>query len=164
MGEESEKDKEFMDLAIEEAENALAAGEVPVGAVLVMDGKVVAGASNSPIAMNDPSAHAEILAIRKAGQVMGNYRLNEATLYVTIEPCVMCAGAILQARLARLVYGADDPKSGAISSLYQVLGDKRLNHEVAVTAGVLKEACRELLSSFFRQKRLKSRDAEIASC
>ena len=146
-----------MQVAIHEAQQALAEGEVPIGAVVVIGDEIVASAFNSPISLNDPSAHAEILALRKVGEAMKNYRLSKATLYVTIEPCIMCAGAIIQARLARLVYGADDPKGGAITSLYQILSDKRLNHSVRVTGGVLKEVCGELLSSFFRQKRIKSR-------
>lgn len=147
-----------MRLAIRQAESALEAGEVPVGAVLTVENRIIT-AWNSSIAGCDPTAHAEIVAIRKAAEAIGNYRLTGATLYVTLEPCVMCAGAIIQARVARLVYGADDPKGGAVTSLYTILEDARLNHAVEVTGGVLKEACGEILSSFFRQKRIKSRDA-----
>lgn len=153
---EAEKDREFMRLAIRQAESALEAGEVPVGAVLTLGNRVIC-AFNSPISECDPTAHAEIMAIREAAEQIGNYRLAGAALYVTLEPCIMCAGAIIQARLARLVYGADDPKGGGIASLYRILEDKRLNHTVEVTGGVLKEACGEILSSFFRQKRIKSR-------
>ena len=157
----TEKDKTFMQAAIEEARCALTAGEVPVGAVVIAGDRIVARAFNSPIRLNDPSAHAELLALREAGRVLQNYRLTGATLYVTIEPCAMCAGAIIQARLARVVYGADDPKWGAVTSLYRMLEDARFNHTVAVTPGILKKECGELLSSFFRQKRIKSRGADV---
>ncbi len=148
-----QSDEYFMKMAIGEAESALAWGEVPVGAVITMDGEVLAKAHNSPILMQDPTAHAEILAIRKAAEARENYRLGGATLYVTIEPCVMCAGAIIHARIARLVFGAADLKGGALS-LYGIPGDKKLNHSVAVTGGVLKEECGEILSRFFREKRI----------
>ncbi len=160
MIDENKEDEYFMSLAIGEAERALEAGEIPVGAVVVKDGQVIARAFNRPITLCDPAAHAEILALREAGRVLNNYRLGGATLYVTIEPCTMCAGAIILARLDRVVYGAADLKTGAVSSLYQVLADDRLNHTVAVTAGILKEKCGELLSSFFRQKRVKTRFAD----
>jgi len=140
-------------MALAEAESAFTLGEVPVGAVIAMDGKVLAKAHNSPILMHDPTAHAEILAIRKAAQIRENYRLGGATLYVTIEPCVMCAGAIIHARIERIVFGATDPKGGALS-LYGIPGDQKLNHSVAVTGGVLKEECGEILSRFFREKRI----------
>ena len=142
-----------MEMALAEAEAARAAGEVPVGAVITMDGEVLAKAHNSPILMQDPTAHAEILAIRKAATIRKNYRLGGATIYVTIEPCVMCAGAILHARMERLVFGAADPKGGALS-LYGILGDRKLNHSVAVTGGILKERCGEILGRFFREKRI----------
>ena len=147
-------DEKFMDLAIEEALLALSKGEVPVGAVIVLEGDVLAKSHNSPILMKDPSAHAEILAIRKAAEKMGNYRLMGTTMYVTLEPCIMCSGAIVQARIQRVVYGADDLKGGGVSSLYRILHDKRLNHSVEVTGGVKKDACAEILSRFFREKRL----------
>ena len=142
-----------MQMALAEAESAFTSGEVPVGAVITMDGEVVAKAHNSPILMRDPTAHAEILAIRKAAQIWENYRLGGATLYVTIEPCVMCAGAIIHARIERLVFGAADMKAGALS-LYGLPGDKKLNHSTLVTGGVLKEECGEILSRFFREKRI----------
>jgi len=148
-----------MRLALEEAEKARAAGEVPVGAVIVLKGDILAAAHNSPIGLNDPSAHAEILAIRRAGERMKNYRLTGTTLYVTLEPCVMCAAAILQARVSRVVFGAEDPKSGGAVSLYRILQDERLNHRAELTGGVLKEACGEILSRFFREKRLRSSPA-----
>ncbi len=149
-----DRDELFMRLALAEAEKALLAGEVPVGAVVVRGGEVVASAHNGPVGLKDPSAHAEILALRRAAEAEGNYRLAGATLYVTIEPCLMCAGALIHARVSRLVFGAPDPKGGAVVSLYEVLGDGRLNHRVEVTGGVLSEACGEILSRFFRKKRL----------
>ncbi|MBW2674328.1 MAG: nucleoside deaminase [Deltaproteobacteria bacterium] len=142
-----------MKMALDEAESALALGEVPVGAVITMEGEVLAKAHNSPILMQDPTAHAEILAIRRAAQIRENYRLGRATLYVTIEPCIMCAGAIIHARIERLVFGAADLKGGALS-LYGIPGDKKLNHSFAVKGGVLKEECGEILSRFFREKRI----------
>jgi len=148
------RDEEFMRLALAEAEKALLAGEVPVGAVIVRGGEVVASAHNGPVGLKDPSAHAEILALRRAAAAEGNYRLAGTTLYVTIEPCLMCAGALIHARVSRLVFGASDPKGGAVVSLYGVLQDARLNHRVDVTGGVLREACSEILSRFFREKRL----------
>ena len=156
---ETERDVAFMLMAIRQAEQALESGEVPVGAVLAKDNQVISAAYNRPISTRDPSAHAEILAMREAGAVLGNYRLIGATLYVTIEPCIMCAGAIIQARLARIVYGAEDLKAGGVSSLYSILNDRRLNHSVEVTGGVLAKECGEILSRFFRQKRIKSPNA-----
>jgi tRNA(adenine34) deaminase len=149
-----DRDEEFMRLALAEAEKALLAGEVPVGAVVVRGGEVIASAHNGPVGLRDPSAHAEILALRRAAAAEGNYRLAGTTLYVTIEPCLMCAGALIHARVSRLVFGAPDPKGGAVVSLYGVLQDGRLNHRVEVTGGVLREACSEILSRFFREKRL----------
>ena len=143
-----------MRLALEEAEAALREGEVPVGAVLVCENQVVARGYNRNITDCDPSAHAEILALREAARRLGNHRLPLCTLYVTIEPCVMCAGAIVQARLARLVYGCDDPKGGAVRSLYRVADDPRLNHRAEVVGGVLAAECAELVRSFFQKKRL----------
>jgi tRNA(adenine34) deaminase len=151
-----EADERIMDLALDEARRARAAGEVPVGAVLVRDGAVLACAHNRPIALRDPSAHAEILALRAAASAAGNYRLPGTTLYVTLEPCIMCAGALLQARIARLVFGAADPKGGGAVSLYRLLDDARLNHRVAVTGGIRAAACAELLSGFFHEKRVVS--------
>ena len=144
----------MMTLALEEASRAYDEGEVPIGAVLTMDGDMIARGRNRSIALSDPTAHAEILTLRAAGEKRGNYRLPGATLYVTLEPCLMCAGAILQARLARVVFGAFDPKAGAVVSLYQVLQDERLNHSVEITGGVLQEVCGEILSRFFREKRV----------
>jgi tRNA(adenine34) deaminase len=143
----------FMRAALAAARRGGEAGEVPVGAVVVIGGEVVTSAHNAPIARGDATAHAEVLAIREAGRRLGNYRLPEATLYVTVEPCVMCCGAVLQARLAAVVYGAPDPKAGAVESLYRLLADPRLNHRPAVTGGVLAEECGAVLREFFRDRR-----------
>jgi len=148
------RDEHFMRLALAEAGKALAAGEVPVGAVVVSGDEVVASACNGPVGLRDPSAHAEILALRRAAATGGNYRLAGTTLYVTHEPCIMCAGALVHARVSRLVFGAADPKGGAVVSLYRLLEDGRLNHRVEVTGGVLAVECGEILSRFFREKRL----------
>ena len=145
-----------MKIALEEAREAYRLGEVPVGAVLVLDGNILARAHNSPITKNDPSAHAEMLALRQAGNAIGNYRLAGAELYVTLEPCAMCAGAIIQARLARVIFGARDPKCGAVGSLYNILTDERLNHQTEITEGILQKECGEILSRFFQQKRVKA--------
>lgn len=149
-------DEKWMKIALEEAALARAEGEVPIGAVVVRGEELLARAHNAPISYCDPSAHAEILAIRRAAATAKNYRLSGATLFVTVEPCPMCAGAILQARIARIVFGAADPKGGAVVSLYRLFDDPRFNHSVAVTEGVLREACSEILSGFFREKRLAS--------
>ena len=149
-------DVRFMRMALGEAEKALLAGEVPVGAVIVAGGDVLVTAHNSTIALSDPSAHAEILAIRRAGERLKNYRLLGTTLYVTLEPCIMCAAAILQARIDRVVFGAEDPKNGGVVSLYRILDDRRLNHRADALGGVLREACGEILSRFFREKRVMS--------
>jgi tRNA(adenine34) deaminase len=146
-------DERFMGLALEEARRAAAEGEVPVGAVVVLDGEVVGSGHNAPIALVDPTAHAEVLALREAAGKRANYRLPGATLYTTVEPCAMCCGAVLQARLARLVYGAADPKAGAARSLYRLLEDPRLNHEVAVTGAVRSEESARLLRQFFESRR-----------
>ena len=151
-----EIDEKWMELALEEAALAWEAGEVPVGAVIVRGEELLARAHNRPISLHDPSAHAEILAIRRAAAAAGNYRLAGTTLYVILEPCIMCAGAIIHARIERLVFGAADPKNGAAVSLYRLFEDRRLNHAVAVTGRVLREACAEILSGFFREKRLTS--------
>ncbi len=149
-----DRDEQWMRLALEEARLAQEAGEVPVGAALVRGDELLARAHNSPITMNDPSAHAEILALRSAAARLGNYRLGGTTLYVTLEPCLMCSGALIHARVERLVFGAADPKGGAAVSVHRVFEERRLNHTVAVTAGVLREACAEILSGFFQAKRL----------
>ena len=147
-------DEKWMQVALAEAARAGESGEVPVGAVIVRDGELLASAHNSPISLRDPTAHAEILAIRAAAANLANYRLAGTTLYVTLEPCLMCAGAMIHARIGRLVFGAADPKGGAVVSLGRIFDDRRLNHVVAVTEGILKERCSEILSGFFREKRL----------
>jgi tRNA(adenine34) deaminase len=146
-------DVEFMQQALEEARAAAAASEVPIGALLVHDGTIVARSGNRTIRDCDPTAHAEIIVLREAARALGNYRLGDTTLYVTIEPCSMCAGAIIQARIARLVYGADDPKGGAVRTCFQILSDERLNHRVEVTSGVLAEDCAAAIQSFFASRR-----------
>jgi tRNA(adenine34) deaminase len=144
---------EFMRLALEEAREAGRRGEVPVGAAVTVAGRVIARAGNRTIADCDPTAHAEIVALRAAAQALGNYRLAAATLYVTVEPCAMCAGAIVQARLARVVYGADDPKGGAVRSCFEILTSSQLNHRVEVTSGILAEESAALLQAFFAARR-----------
>jgi tRNA(adenine34) deaminase len=142
-----------MDAALEQARLALDAGEVPIGAVVVLDGRVMARACNQPIGAVDPTAHAEIVALRQAALAVGNYRLTGATLYVTLEPCLMCVGALVHARVQRVVYGAAEPKTGALVSTVRALETPGLNHRFAVTGGVCEEACRELIQQFFREKR-----------
>jgi tRNA(adenine34) deaminase len=148
-----EGDIQFMQEALAEARSGAEAGEVPIGAVLVHNGKILARSGNRTIRDNDPTAHAEMLVLRKAARLLGNYRLADTTLYVTIEPCSMCAGAIIQARVPRLVYGADDPKGGAVRSCFEILSHPRLNHQVEVTAGVLATDCAAILQSFFAERR-----------
>jgi tRNA(adenine34) deaminase len=145
--------EEFMRLALREAEAALAEDEVPIGAVIVHSGRVIASAHNQREQLHDPTAHAEMIAITQAAEALGDWRLEHTTLYVTLEPCAMCAGAIVLARLPRVVYGAADPKAGAVASLYRLLDDPRLNHRAEVIAGVLAESCGEILSRFFERKR-----------
>lgn len=146
-------DEQFMRLALGEAERALAEDEVPIGAVVVQDGRVIASAHNQREQLRDPTAHAEMVAITQAAGALGDWRLERCTLYVTLEPCAMCAGAIVLARLPRVVYGAADPKAGAVASLYRLLEDPRLNHRAEVIAGVLAEPCGEILTRFFDAKR-----------
>ena len=146
-----------MRVALAEARAGLAAGEVPVGAVVVVGDVIVGQAHNAPIGLVDPSAHAEVLALREAARKIGNYRLPDATLFATLEPCTMCCGAVIQARLARVVYGAPDPRAGAIESLYRLLDDPRLNHRVEALGGVLADECGALLREFFETKRRLSR-------
>jgi len=149
-----ETDDFYMDEALAQAREGLAAGEVPVGAVVVgEDGEILARAFNQPIARQDPTAHAEVLALRQAALWAGNYRLPGVSLYVTIEPCIMCLGAMLQARVHRVVFGAADPKGGACVSRYRLPEDARLNHRIEVTGGVREAECRELLQQFFQARR-----------
>jgi tRNA(adenine34) deaminase len=153
MSECAKTDELFMEAALEEASAAALRGEVPVGAVAVSSGRIISRAANRTILDGDPTAHAEIIALRLAAQHLRNYRLLDVSLYVTIEPCAMCAGAMIQARIARLVYGADDPKGGAVRSCFSVLDHPRLNHGVEVTSGVLAEAAATLLKDFFAARR-----------
>jgi len=146
-------DSEAMQLALIEARRAELRGDVPIGAVVVRDGVVIAARHNEREASGDPTAHAEVLALRDAATVVGHWRLLDCTLYVTLEPCVMCAGALVNARIGRLVYGATDPKAGAVQSLYQVCADDRLNHRPPVEGGVDAEACGALLKAFFASRR-----------
>jgi tRNA(adenine34) deaminase len=146
-------DEFYMGMALEEAEKAGEEGEVPVGAVLVYESQVIARGHNRPIALQDPTGHAEILILRAGAAIAENYRLSQGTVYVTLEPCIMCAGALIQARVKRLVFGADDPKSGGVQSLYSIPSDPRLNHRLEVKGGVLLEECREVLRRFFRERR-----------
>ena len=148
-----EADLQFMQEALAEARSAAVAGEVPIGAVLVHEGKILARSNNRTIRDNDPTAHAEIVAIRESARLLGNYRLADTTLYVTIEPCSMCAGAIIQARIPRLVYGADDPKGGAVRSCFDILSNARLNHQVQFESGILAAECAAVLQSFFAERR-----------
>jgi tRNA(adenine34) deaminase len=144
----------LMKEALKEAERGLTKGEVPVGAVLAgSDGQIVARAHNQPIALNDPTAHAEILALRKAAQVLRNYRLNNTILVVTVEPCLMCMAAAINARISRLAFGADDPKGGAAGSLYNLASDDRLNHRIEITSGIMEKECRTLMQEFFKIRR-----------
>jgi len=145
-----------MHAALEQARKAQAAGEVPVGAVVVMDGKIVGTGFNAPIGRHDPTGHAEILALRDAAARLGNYRLPDCELYVTLEPCAMCVGAMLHARVARLVYGAADPKTGACGSVIDLFSEPRLNHHAEVTAGVMAQECGALLRDFFAARRAKA--------
>jgi len=146
-------DTVFMQQALSQAHNAWALGEVPVGAVVVKDGEIVATGFNQPIGTHDPSAHAEIMALRAASAILGNYRLPGCALYVTLEPCAMCAGAMMHARLDRVVFGAPDPKTGACGSVVDLFGEQRLNHHTEVTGGVLADACGALLKDFFAERR-----------
>ena len=143
----------FMELALREARQALEENEVPVGAVIVHGDRVIASAHNQREQLRDPTAHAEIIAITQAAESMGDWRLEGCTLYVTHEPCAMCAGAMVLARIERVVYGATDPKAGAVHSLYHLLGDERLNHQADVFPGVLAQPCGEILAQFFAQQR-----------
>lgn len=148
-----EEDIYFMRLSLEEACLAFSEGEVPVGALVVINGAVTAKAHNLRERLNDPAAHAEIIALRETAHLMNNWRLTDATLYVTKEPCIMCAGAMVNARLGRLVYGCNDTKGGGVNSLYTLLADKRLNHQVEVVSGVLEDECGVLLKRFFGERR-----------
>jgi tRNA(adenine34) deaminase len=151
------QDEQFMREALSLAQQAAELGEVPVGAIVVKDGVIVGRGSNAPIGNHDPSAHAEILALRDAAKNIGNYRLVDCSLYVTLEPCAMCAGAIQHARIGQLVFGAKDPKTGACGSVVNLMAEDKLNHHTDVAAGVLENECGQLLSDFFKQRRLSKK-------
>lgn len=149
-------DSDFMQIALDLAQQAAAAGEVPVGAIVVKDGEIIGRGSNAPITTHDPTAHAEIRAMRDAAQRIGNYRLVGCTLYVTLEPCAMCSGAIQHARIAKVIYGANDAKTGACGSVVNLMAEPKLNHHTEVTGGVLAQECGAVLSAFFSARRKKS--------
>ena len=148
-----EKDKHFMKAALKAAKKAWENGEIPVGAVLVKDDEIISTGQNSPITSNDPTAHAEVIALRKGGEKLKNYRLIDTTLYVTMEPCTMCMGAIIHARIKKLVFGTFDPRLGAAGSLFDFTIENKFNHKVEVKSGILESECRELIQAFFKQKR-----------
>ena len=150
---QTELDQQYMRLALEQAQLAAQSGEVPVGAVLVKDGQVISKAFNKSIANHDPSAHAEMLALREAALAEKNYRIPGSTLYVTLEPCAMCAGAMLHARIDRVVYGAPDPKTGAAGSALDIFSSKQINHQTSVDGGIMSEECGQLLREFFKGRR-----------
>ena len=148
-------DEEYMRLALTLAQQAWKAGEVPVGAIVVLNGEVVGQGFNQPIQRHDATAHAEVMAMRDAGERLGNYRMPGATLYVTLEPCAMCAGAIMHARIGRVVFGAADPKTGVAGSVVNLFDERRLNHHAEIIGGILAEECGNLISDFFRERRAK---------
>ena len=150
---QAELDRQFMQQALDQAMLAGAAGEVPVGAVLVRDGQIISTGFNQPIGNSDPSAHAEMIALRTAAQDESNYRLPGTTLYVTLEPCTMCAGAMLHARVERVVFGAADPKTGAAGSVLNVFSEKQINHQTQVEGGIMSEECGQVLRNFFKERR-----------
>ena len=150
-----DQDLHWMRLALAEAQAAAQAGEVPVGAIVVKDGQVIATGRNAPVEGHDPTAHAEIVALRRGGQALGNYRLTGCTLYVTLEPCAMCSMAMVHARLARVVYGADDPKTGAAGSVFDLLTDARHNHRLQAEGGLMGEEAGRRLTDYFRRKRAR---------
>jgi len=153
----TEQDQAFMQIALTLAEQAALAGEVPVGAIVVKDGVIIGRGSNAPISLHDPSAHAEIQAMRDAAQRLGNYRLVDCTLYVTLEPCAMCAGAIQHARIAKLVYGARDQKTGACGSVVNLMAEQKLNHHTTVASGLLADECGLMLTKFFSERRKQAK-------
>jgi tRNA(adenine34) deaminase len=150
---QAELDHQFMQQALDQAKLAAMAGEVPVGAVLVRDGKIISRGFNQPIGNSDPSAHAEMIALRSAAQLESNYRLPGTTLYVTLEPCIMCAGAMLHARVERVVFGATDPKTGAAGSVLNVFSEKQINHQTQVEGGIMDDECSQVLRDFFKGRR-----------
>jgi len=150
---QAELDRQFMQQALDQAKLAAMAGEVPVGAVLVRDGKIISRGFNQPISNSDPSAHAEMMALRAAAHMESNYRLPGTTLYVTLEPCIMCAGAMLHARVERVVFGATDPKTGAAGSVLNVFSEKQINHQTQVEGGIMSDECGQILRDFFKGRR-----------
>ncbi|WP_020167999.1 MULTISPECIES: tRNA adenosine(34) deaminase TadA [Methylotenera] len=150
-------DVEFMQIALSLAQQAALMGEVPVGAIVVKDGVIIGRGNNAPIGLHDPTAHAEIMAMREAATYLGNYRLVDCTLYVTLEPCAMCSGAMQHARIAKLVYGANDPKTGACGSVVNLMTEPKLNHHTEVLGGILAVECGAVLSDFFKQRRLNKK-------
>jgi tRNA(adenine34) deaminase len=152
----NKEDEKFMKLAIEQAQIAEENGDVPIGAIIVYENQIIGKAYNQREQLQDPTAHAEIIALTQAAAFLESWRLHGCTMYVTLEPCPMCAGALVLARIDRLVYGCDDPKTGAIKSLYNIVTDERLNHTIDVVSGVLSEECSSLLQQFFRQQRNKN--------
>jgi tRNA(adenine34) deaminase len=148
-------DLDYMQVALDLAKQAAQNGEVPVGAIVVKDDVIIGRGANTPIGLHDPTAHAEIVAMRQAAQFLGNYRLVNCTLYVTLEPCAMCSGAMQHARIAKLIYGACDPKTGACGSVINLMNEPKLNHHTEVVSGILAEECGAVLSAFFKQRRLK---------
>jgi len=153
-----EKDKQFMKLAIEQAKIAEENGDVPIGAVIIYQNQIIGKAYNQREQLKDPTAHAEIIALTQAAAFLESWRLNGCSMYVTLEPCPMCAGALVLARMERLVYGCDDPKTGAVKSLYNIVQDERLNHRLEVTSGVLADECSELLQEFFQKRRTENKN------
>jgi tRNA(adenine34) deaminase len=156
MSASSKTEADFMQQALELAREAAKNNEVPVGAIVVKDGTVIGYGGNAPIGRHDPTAHAEIIAMREAAKHLGNYRLIDCTLYVTLEPCAMCSGAIQHARIKKLVYGANDPKTGACGSVIDLMAEQKLNHHTEVVGGILAEECGEVLTDFFKQRRNRS--------
>lgn len=154
----TEEDQQYMRMAIDAAHIAEDNGDVPIGAVIVHKGRILAKAYNQREQLQDPTAHAEIIALTQAAAALENWHLNGCTIYVTLEPCPMCAGALVLSRMARLVYGCDDPKTGAVKSLYNIVTDERLNHRLEVTSGVLAEHCTEQLQSFFARRRRENKN------
>jgi tRNA(adenine34) deaminase len=150
---QAELDRQFMQQALDQAKLAAMAGEVPVGAVLVRDGKIISRGFNQPISNSDPSAHAEMMALRAAAHIESNYRLPGTTLYVTLEPCIMCAGAMLHARVERVVFGATEPKTGAAGSVLNVFSEKQINHQTQVEGGIMSDECGQILRDFFKGRR-----------
>ena len=156
----SHEDQRYMKIAIDQAAIAEENGDVPIGCVIVCENKIIAKAYNQRQQLNDPTAHAEIIAITQAAEFIGNWRLHGCTIYVTLEPCPMCAGALVLGRMDRLVYGCDDPKAGAVKSLYNITTDERLNHRLEVTTGVLANDCSAQLSSFFQKRRIENKNSQ----